>query len=122
MASMTAGQLRAIALAEWRGLPEYPLTPAPAKPVGDLVTQFMAKLGLSERLREEEILRAWRDIVGDFVAAHSTPHRLQAGVLTVRVLQPTILYELDRVFKKRLLEKLQDRFGKTIRDLKFRFG
>jgi predicted nucleic acid-binding Zn ribbon protein len=57
------------------------------------------------------------------VAKHSTPHRLEKGVLTVRVLQPTVHYELDRVFKPKLLAKLKARFGtSTIRELKFRLG
>jgi predicted nucleic acid-binding Zn ribbon protein len=61
--------------------------------------------------------------VGPFVAKHSAPHRLDNGVLTVRVLQPTVHYELDRVFKPKLLEKLKARFGASkIRELKFRLG
>jgi hypothetical protein len=44
-------------------------------------------------------------------------------VLTVRVLQPTIHYELDRVWKRQLLEKLKERFGpRTVRELRFRIG
>jgi predicted nucleic acid-binding Zn ribbon protein len=120
---MTPDRLRAIVLAEWRGLPEQPFSRDTAKPVGSLISQLMSTLGLSERLREEEVSRAWREIVGDFVAAHSAPQRLQNGVLTVRVLQPTVHYELDRVFKPQLLAKLKKRFGATtIKELKFRIG
>jgi predicted nucleic acid-binding Zn ribbon protein len=120
---MTAEQVRARVLAEWRGLPEVPFTRHTAKAVGGIVTKWMAELGLDERLREEEITKAWAEIVGAFVAKHSAPHRLEKGVLTVRVLQPTVHYELDRVFKPRLLEKLKARFGASkIRELKFRLG
>jgi predicted nucleic acid-binding Zn ribbon protein len=120
---MTAEQVRARVLAEWRGLPEVPFTRHTAKAVGGLVAKWMAELGLEERLREEEITRAWAEIVGPFVAKHSAPHSLEKGVLTVRVLQPTVHYELDRVFKPKLLEKLKTRFGASkIRELKFRLG
>src|SRR4051812_11911131 len=120
---MSPEKLRAMVLAEWRGLPEKPFVRDTSKQVGELVGKLMSTLGLSERLREEEVTRAWREIVGEFVANHSAPQRLQNGVLTVRVLQPTVHYELDRVFKPQLLAKLKSRFGATvIRELKFRIG
>jgi predicted nucleic acid-binding Zn ribbon protein len=78
---------------------------------------------LGERLREEEVLGAWSDIVGDFIASHSKPFRLQAGVLQVQVLQSTMHYELDRVWKVKILEKLKQRFGpKAVREIRFRVG
>ena len=120
---MKPARLRARAIAEWRGLPEVPLTPAPAKNIGDAVTKVMTTLGLKDRLREDEVLRAWQEIVGEFVARHSAPQKLTDGVLTVRVLQPTLHYEFDRVWKPKILEKLKQRFGaRTVRDVKFRVG
>ena len=83
----------------------------------------MSDLGLGDRLREEEVLRSWTQIVGEFVGSHSTPQRLQQGTLTVRVLQPTLRYELDRVWKRDILAKLKARFGaRTVREIKFRLG
>jgi predicted nucleic acid-binding Zn ribbon protein len=83
----------------------------------------MSALGLGDRLREDEVRRAWREIVGDFLATHSTPAALREGTLIVRVLQPTLLYELDRVWKPQLIQKLRQRFGaRNVRDVKFRIG
>ena len=83
----------------------------------------MQKLGLKERLRESEVINAWSSIVGEFIAAHSTPVALRDGVLYVRVLQPSLHYELERVAKTPVLRKLKLRFGgKTIRDIRFRLG
>ena len=43
--------------------------------------------------------------------------------LTVRVLQPTVHFELDRFWKPKILAKLKERFGsRTVRDVKFRIG
>jgi predicted nucleic acid-binding Zn ribbon protein len=120
---MRPDQIRARALAEWRGMPETPFVPHNAKAVGDVLQKVMAGFGLKDRLKEEEVLRAWGDIAGEFIAKHSSPQRLKDGVLTVRVLQPTIHYELDRVWKRQLLDKLKQRFGtRTVRELKFRIG
>jgi predicted nucleic acid-binding Zn ribbon protein len=69
------------------------------------------------------VINAWSSIVGEFIAAHSTPVALRDGVLYVRVLQPSLHYELERVAKTQVLRKLKLRFGgKTIRDVRFRIG
>ena len=73
-------------------------------------------------MREEEVKRAWKEIVGEFLASHSTPASLKQGVLIVRVLQPTLHYEFDRNCRPQILAKLRERFGKSVRDLRFRIG
>ena len=116
-------QIRARALAEWRGLPQKTVRPDGGKPVSELLEKVMRNLGLNERLTEAQILGAWTDIVGDFIASHSCPSRLREGVLYVQVIQPTVHYELDRVWKPQIVKKLKARFGaKVIRDVKFRVG
>lgn len=109
-------------LAEWRGLPAAPPLEHRAQRLDGVLEKLMKKLGLAERVREEEITRAWSDTVGDWIAQHSSPSRLRQGVLHVQVLQPTIHYELDRS-KPEILRKLRERFGaKTIREVRFRVG
>ena len=120
---MKSDQLRARALAEWRGLPQTFERPDRAVACGDAVQKVMKELGLGERLRAEEVVAAWHEVVGEFVAKHSSPHQLKDGVLYVSVLQPTVHYELDRVWKRDILSKLKKRFGaRTVRDIKFRLG
>jgi predicted nucleic acid-binding Zn ribbon protein len=115
--------LRAIAIAEWRGLPEKKTRPDRLQSAGDLVPKLMQRLGLRERLHETEVIDAWGKIVGDFIAAHSAPVALREGILYVRVLQPALHYELEQVSKIDILRKLKKRFGgKTIRDIRFRLG
>jgi predicted nucleic acid-binding Zn ribbon protein len=115
--------LRAAVLREWRGLPEQIPSRDRYKTTAELLPALMQKLGLKERLRETEVIGAWHSIVGEFLAAHSAPASLRDGVLYVRVLQPALHYELERIAKPKILAKLKQRFGgKTIRDLKFRLG
>jgi predicted nucleic acid-binding Zn ribbon protein len=116
-------ELRARVIAEWRGLPEPAPRPDRLTSVAESIPKLMKSLGLGDRLREEEVLSAWRGIVGDFIASHSEPNKLQAGVLMVKVLQPTMHYELDRVWKTKILQKMRERFGaRTVRDIRFRVG
>ena len=120
---MMPQSLRKRVIEEWRGLPEPDEKPDRTLSIREVLVQLAPKLGLESRLREEEIISAWVEIVGDFFAQHSRPVRLQQGVLVVHVLQPTVLYELDRQWKSLILTKLKQRFGgKVIRELRFRVG
>jgi len=115
--------LRATVIAEWRGLPEKKTRADRWQAPGDLLPKLMKELGLSERLRETEVIDAWKQIVGDFIASHSAPVSLKAGVLFVRVLQPSLHYQFETISKAEILRKLKQRFGeKVIRDLRFRVG
>ena len=115
--------LRAAVIAEWRGLPQKKIQPDRWQSPAELMPRLMQRLGLRDRLRETEVIDAWSKIVGDFIAAHSTPVALREGILYVRVLQPALHYELEQISKPEILRKLKLRFGtKTIRDVRFRVG
>ncbi len=116
-----AQYLRKRVLEEWRGLStnrELDQT----SPVSEILQNVLQQLGLKKRLQEEEVMKVWSEIVGPFLAAHSEPLQLTHGSIYVRVIQPTIRYELDRVWKSTIIKKFQDRFGaRVIRDLKLVF-
>lgn len=115
--------LRQKVLEEWRGLPQPEPKADRLATVGSVLTSLAPKLGLGERLLEEEIIAAWAETVGPFFAAHSRPAKLQQGVLIVQVLQPTVLFELERRCKPIILAKLRERFGgRKIQALRFKVG
>ena len=120
---MTPEMLRARVLAEWRGLEEPLERKERCAPVGDILQKLMPRLGLGERLGEEQVKLAWSGIVGAFLASHASPVGLSAGVLSIQVLQPSVRYELERNWKNEILTKLQTRFGKkAIREIRFRIS
>ena len=120
---MSAESLRAKVIAEWRGLQEPFQRKDRCAAVGDVLQKLMPKLGLGERLNESEVRAAWKDVVGDFIAQHAAPAGLSGGVLGIHVLQPSLRYELERNWKREILAKLQERFGKkAIREVKFRIS
>ena len=115
--------LRAKIIAEWRGLPEKTVARSRWAAPADVLPKLMQRLGLKERLHENEVMEAWNQIVGDFIAAHSAPVALREWILYVRVLQPALHYELEQISKSDILRKLKQRFGgKIIRDVRFRVG
>jgi predicted nucleic acid-binding Zn ribbon protein len=115
--------LRSAVIADWRGLPEKRTRPDRWNAPADLLPALMQKLGLKERLHETEVIEAWTQVVGTFIAAHSAPVSLREGVLFVRVLQPALHYQLEQISKAEILRKLKQRFGaKVVRDVRFRVG
>ena len=120
---MKIEQMCARVLADWRGLEVPVILPDRLSSMSEVVGKLMKELGLKERLSSEEVIGAWGEVVGEFVARHSTPQQLKDGVLTVRVLQPTVQFELERFWKKEILAKLKTRFGnRVVREIRFRIG
>ena len=118
---MSSDSLRARVIAEWRGLPEAAERKDRCNLVSDVLQKLLPRLGLNERLSEQQVKEAWLEVVGAFLAQHSVPSALSGGVLTIQVLQPSVRYELERNWKAEILQKLQTRFGKkVIREVKFR--
>lgn len=117
---MRVEEIRKRVLEDWRGLPEQAARPERCVLAAEALKKLLQKLGLSERLNEHEIQAAWREIVGDFLAEHSVPVSMRDGVLIVQVVQPAVRYELERSWKRSILRKLQTRFEKTVREVRFR--
>ena len=113
---------RSRVLMEWRGLPDVPNPTRNQHATAALVPKLLAKLGLANRLRDEDIAASWRTIAGDFAAGFSHPQKLRHRTLIVSVRQPAVLWTLDRS-KGILLSRLQEKFGKdVIRELRFQAG
>ncbi len=109
-------------LAEWRRYPES-RPRRPASRVGDVLNRVLDDLGVGERITEEEISREWHSMVGGFLAENARPLRLRRGELAVQVLQPSIRFELERVWKPRILKRLRELYGPdAVRSLRFVLG
>jgi len=118
---MRVEYIRKRVLQDWRGLPEQPERPERCIPVTEALKKLLPKLGLTDRLNEQEVQAAWKEIVGDFLAEHSQPVSMRDGIVIIQVLQPTVRYELDRSWKPEILRKLKARFGaKTVKEIRFR--
>lgn len=105
-------------LEEWRGVPEEPMTKETAQPIGDLLPGVMKKLGLTERYAEEEMARAWTQIVGHPLCVQAVPVGLRRRVLHVRIVQPTIHYVIEGM-REEILAGLKQRFGTRVANIRF---
>lgn len=110
------------ALEEWRILPSKKKE-RQERTISSRVHVILKGLGLEEQFNEQELTGAWKEVVGDFLAENSRPGAIRRGMLEILVLQPAILYMLERDMKGVVLRKLQARFGKErIRSVRFRVG
>jgi len=110
-------------LQEWRLLREPRDTSQHQRTTAEIVPVLIKKFGVAERFAEEKISAAWKDLVGDFINRHSRPVKLERKVLTIAVLQPTVLYTLERDLKPDLLRKLKAHFGdRTVTGVRFTHG
>ena len=107
---------------EWRLLPGKKYE-REVVTVASRVHRVFQGLGLEEEFTEQELAGAWREMVGDFLAQNARPGAMRRGVLEIVVLQPSILYMLERELKGKVLRNLQERFGKErIKNVRFKIG
>ena len=109
-------------LSQWRRCGTRSLEDEPVT-ASSVVGRVVERLGLGDQLTEQELSSAWKEIAGEFLAEHSRPTAVKRRVLEVSVLQPAVLFTLEREMKPMILSKLQAQFGADrIRDVKFRVG
>jgi hypothetical protein len=109
-------------VAAWRGVSDGPVITLPTLSVADLAPKIVAAAGLADRVKLEDVLSAWQEIVGDLLFKLTRPDSIERGVLTVRLTQPSahhaLMLEMSKILK-RLQAKLP---GAKIRDIRFRHG
>ena len=88
--------------------------------VGDILPTVLKSIGLDQRLREQEILAIWPEVVGEEVAARTRPFKIERGVLHVRVDHSTWMQELH-FMENEILRKLREK-APDIKLVRIRFG
>lgn len=91
--------------------------------IGDILPSIIDKLGLAKKVKETQIVTDWSKIVGETIAKHCRPVKLDKGYLTINVDSSPWLNELSRYSKGMILKKVKERLGsKSVRDIRFRIG
>jgi hypothetical protein len=113
-------------LAQWRGIDlsasEKKLRRS-AHAVADVMPKVLTGLRIDRRQAEAEIVRVWNNLIDPRIIAHAQPTGIHKGTLFVRVDSNVWLDEIVRYGRKKILERLQDSFGKdVITRISFRLG
>jgi predicted nucleic acid-binding Zn ribbon protein len=81
----------------------------PSKKVGDILPGVMKSLGLDTKLRETQLAREWREIVGTTMARQSSPGGVRSGVLLVEVENNVWMQEV-RFHQREIIARIRERF------------
>jgi len=85
-----------------------------------LVSRLIQMRGYNRPQGDAELRELWASIAGEPIVSGTRVMGLRNGVLTVGVSSSALLSELSAFHHERLLEALQAKHGKRIRDLKFK--
>ncbi len=92
------------------------------KPLRSILDDSLKSLGLDAPMKGYSVWGAWREIVGDAVAANARPSVIRNRILFIEVSHPTWVQQLQ-FLKPTLLEKLNGFLGEPlIDDIRFRVG
>jgi len=86
-----------------------------AEPIGKVLEEVIANLGLAKKLSEQRAVVDWADVVGEKVARHSRAIRVDRGRLFVEVDSSVWAQELS-LMKRRILREISKRAGDGVID------
>jgi predicted nucleic acid-binding Zn ribbon protein len=94
----------------------------PVKPMGQAISQLLARTGYAQVQTAATCDAAWREAVGPKLAASTRPGSVKRGVLEVLVSNSTVLQELAFLKTKAVKTLKQLVPEQQIRDVRFRVG
>jgi predicted nucleic acid-binding Zn ribbon protein len=116
------GSMREEILREWRGAEE----PADLNAGIHLAEKFIAAIlrsaGAEDGLHEDQVRETWKELAGDFIAAHTEPLSVKGGNLILRVTQPALRFQLEQM-KPMLFKRIREQLGENkVKSIKFQLG
>jgi hypothetical protein len=90
----------------------------PLQSINPLLDNMYRDLGISERIKLDNLKRQWSDMFEGPLALHTLPVDIKEGMCVIAVDSPTWLQHL-KFMKKEMVEKLKDH---GIKDVRFKHG
>jgi predicted nucleic acid-binding Zn ribbon protein len=81
-----------------------------------VMRETLREFGLDKKAKTYAVITDWKQIVGDSVAAVTTPEKLTNGVLQVKVANPVWKYELT-MRKAEILSKIAKAHPYEVKDI-----
>ena len=89
-----------------------------AQPVGALLPQALARLGLLATWERWRVVEDWPSIAGESLARHARAARVDGDTLVIEASHPAVMFELSHR-KDELLARIHARpYGASIRDVR----
>jgi len=87
---------------------------------GRALQDGLERQGMVRRIREQEVLQRWNELVGTAIANHSHPTRLRNGILWIEVRDAAWRQELT-MMRTGLVEKINSALGASVvKEIRFR--
>lgn len=116
------GKIREEILREWRGADEPADLNAGIYLAEKFVAAILRSAGAEDGLHEDEVRATWKELAGDFIAAHTEPISVKGGNLVLRVTQPALRFQLEQM-KPMLLKRIRTQLGENkVKSIKFQLG
>jgi predicted nucleic acid-binding Zn ribbon protein len=74
--------------------------------LGDILPAVLKAIGLDRKIKENEVLRLWPEVVGEEVASRTKAEKFEKGVLYVQVTHSAWIQELH-FMEKRIIRELE---------------
>lgn len=117
-----ASGIRKEILREWRGCDEADNLNTGIHTPDQFIQAILRAAGAEDGLHEDQVRSAWKELAGDFIAAHTEPVSVKNGHFVLRVTQPAMRFHLEQM-KPMLLTRIRSLLGENrIQSIKFTLG
>ncbi|MBM3236037.1 DUF721 domain-containing protein [Candidatus Poribacteria bacterium] len=90
--------------------------------IGQVLDLLFRKLGYDKKIREQQAMFWWNEVVGEHVAAHAQPTQIDNGKMSVVVSDSIWLTELN-LLRMQYIAKINEKLGALIlKDIDFKIG
>ena len=90
--------------------------------IGQVLDLLFRKLGYDKKIREQQAMFWWDEVVGEHVAAHAQPTQIDNGKMSVVVSDSIWLTELN-LLRIQYIAKINENLGSMIlKDIEFKIG
>lgn len=90
------------------------------EPLREILSRLFVSRGWGRRNARRQLEQAWEEAVGPEHAPLTRVVGLKRGVLEVEVNSGIVLQELAHFHKRRVLERLREKYASPIKDVRFR--
>ncbi len=111
--SRSVDWMRALTLRQWRLADPVKDPERNIHSASEFLEQLLAEVGAVSGLEEQQLKQAWKKVAGDFIARNAMPESLKNGVLVLRVVQPTLRFQLEQM-KGKLLRNFANELGSGV--------